>query len=67
MGGVFGGTKTAAPQVIEQVTPPVVDNSEKVLAEERARRKRRSVSSHYVAKEDSLSGLNTTNKQTLGA
>ena len=62
---MFGG-KPKAPTIIEAPeVPQVVDTSDKVREEEKARKKRRGVASQVVSGSN-LSGLQTS-KKTLGA
>lgn len=64
MSSLFGSPK-AAPQVIEQPEPVVIDNSEQTQKMEQARKKRRGAAMQFIAGNTSLSG-NNVRKTALG-
>lgn len=66
MGGVIGGSGKSAPQVVETVTPTIVDNSAKTRDEESKRRKRYGAATQFLAGTGNTNNANTS-KTTLGA
>lgn len=66
VGGLFGGKTKAAPQVVQQTTPMVVDNSAQVQDEERRRKRKYGAASQFLSGASDISGV-STNKTTLGA
>lgn len=66
VGGLFGGKMKAAPQVVQQTAPMVVDNSAQVQDEERRRKRKYGAASQFLSGTSDTFGI-STNKTTLGA